>query len=305
MDPATSLTPSTAPSERLDHLRSRWLGGLSPATARGYSSDIASWLTWCADEGVTPDRAEDRDLTAYLASIAHLAPSTRARRVAGIRSFYSWLRDEGITSHVPTVPTGSRPRTRGRDDTRLLGLDAAQAAALISAADAHSPRLSALVATLLSTSMRISEALALTPAAMHPAGGGRVVTTIHGKGERVRTIAVPPLALERLESLAPPTPTSPYFVTRTGRPWSQREARDSITRLGRRTGTPLHPHTLRHSGASIALAHGADIEAVREMLGHSSLSTTQLYLRARRSLDASPTYAVAAAIAPPQRSADQ
>lgn len=283
---------------RLEQLRARWLGGLAPSTARGYSTDVAAWLNWCEEVGIDPATAQDRDLTGYLAAIADRAPSTRARRLAGIRSFYTWLHDEGAVDVVPAVPAGSRPRVRGRDDARLLGVDIETAAALITAADQWSPRMSALVATLLATAARISEGLSLTPAHLRPAGGGRVVTTIHGKGDRVRTVAVPPLALERLEAIAPEDPSLPFFVTRTGRAWSPREARDSLSRLGRRAGIPLHPHLLRHSGASIALAQGADIEAVREMLGHSSLSTTQRYLRARRALDASPTYAIAAAIAP-------
>ena len=190
----------SAPGGQLEQLRDRWLGGLAPATARGYSADVAAWLSWCARAGVDPAAAGDRDLTAYLAELAPLAPATRARRLAGIRSFYTWLRDEGAVTTIPTVPAGSRPRARGRDDARLIGLDVTSATALLLAADDWSPRLSALVATLLSTSARISEALALTPARLRPVGGGRIVTTIHGKGERVRTVAVPPLALERVES---------------------------------------------------------------------------------------------------------
>lgn len=127
-----------------------------------------------------------------------------------------------------------------------------------------------------------------------------MITTIHGKQERVRTVAVPPLALERLEPLTPSAPDWPYFVARTGQAWPQREARDSIAQLGRRTCIPLYPDTLRHSGAAIALAHGVDIEVFREMLGHPSSISTQRYLRTRRRLNASPTYAVAAAVAPPR-----
>ncbi|UYG18313.1 tyrosine-type recombinase/integrase (plasmid) [Brachybacterium huguangmaarense] len=282
----------------IEQLRARWLGGLALATARGYAHDVAAWLEHCAAAGIDPAAASDRDLTGYLGAIAHLAPATRARRLAGIASFYRWLHDEGVVATVPSVPAGSRPHVRGRDDARLIGLDVDQAAALIIQADAWSDRMGAFVATLLSTGARLSEALTLVPAAIVPAGGGRHVTTIHGKGNRTRTVAVPPLALERLERIEPADPHAPYFVTRSGRAWGAREARDSLARLGRRAGVPLHPHLLRHSAGSIALAQGVDVERVREMLGHASLSTTQLYVRARHSIDASATYAVAAAIAP-------
>ncbi|MGP5099039.1 tyrosine-type recombinase/integrase [Brachybacterium alimentarium] len=298
---ANVARPQTPDEEagRLEQLRGRWLGGLAPATARGYSGDVAAWLTWCQGAGVDPAAADDRDLTAYLGVIADLAVSTRVRRLAGIRSFYVWLRDEGVISAVPTVPTGSRPRSRGRDDARLVGLDAPAAAALMGAADAHSPRMSSLVATLLTTGVRISEALELTPAQLRHGSGGRVTATITGKGDRTRTVVVPPLALERLEAIRPDNDTDLFFRTRTGKPWTQRQVRDALTRLGRRHRLALHPHLLRHSAASISLARGVNIEAVRDMLGHGSLSTTQRYVRAAATLDGSPAYSLAAAIAPP------
>ncbi|MGO1348902.1 MAG: tyrosine-type recombinase/integrase [Brevibacterium aurantiacum] len=292
------LTTSDGRADRFEQLTGRWLGGLAPATSRGYRTDVRHWLRWCADAGIDPRDSTGRDLTAYLASIAQLATSTRVRRLAGIRSFHTWLRDEGIAATVPELPAGTRPRVRGRDDARLVGLDAATAAQLMTAADAHSPRMAALIATQLTTGARINETLALTPARFSAGAGGRVTTTITGKGGRVRTVVVPPLALERLDQIHPDSPTGLFFVTRTGKAWTQREVRDSLTRLGRRHDLRLNPHLLRHSAASISLARGANIEAVRDMLGHASLSTTQRYVRAAATLDGSPAYSLAAAVAP-------
>lgn len=93
----------------------------------------------------------------YLATLAELATTTRVRRLAGIPSFHTWLRDEGTVATVPQVPATARPRARGRVDTRLLGLDA-PAAALLGVADEHSPRMAALIATLLTTGARIAVA---------------------------------------------------------------------------------------------------------------------------------------------------
>ena len=296
MEPTAALAPESGGGAGLEQLRDRWLGGLAPTTARGYSADVRHWLRWCADSGVDPRSATGRDLTAYLASLEHLATSTRVRRLAGIRSFHTWLRDEGLAATVPEPPAGARPRVRGRDDARLVGLDAATAAQLMAAADAHSPRMAALIATQLTTGARISETLALSPALLSAGAGGRVTTTITGKGGRVRTVVVPPLALERLDAIQPDSPTELFFVTRTGKAWTQREVRDALTRLGRRHGLRLHPHLLRHSAASISLARGANIEAVRDMLGHASLSTTQRYVRAAATLDGSPAYSLAAVL---------
>ena len=133
------------------------------------------------------------------------------------------------------------------------------------------------------------------------AGGGLLLAaapnvSISGMALSI-SIVVPPLALERLDAIQPDSPTELFFVTRTGKAWTQREVRDALTRLGRRHGLRLHPHLLRHSAASISLARGANIEAVRDMLGHASLSTTQRYVRAAATLDGSPAYSLAAAIA--------
>src|SRR5690606_16972980 len=91
----------------------------------------------------------------------------------------------------------------------------------------------------------------------------------------------------------------PVFVTRTGRPWSQREARYQMARLGRAAGLgDVHPHQLRHTAATLALTDGTNIEVVRDMLGHSSLATTQRYVAAAASVDRSPAYRLAEKIAP-------
>lgn len=210
---------------------------------------------------------------------------------------YGWLKEEGLVSHVPEVPRSSRPRPRGQDDARLVGLDQATATKLLAAADKHSPRMAALVAVGLTTGLRIEELLGLTPSHLRVDGGGRVLATVTGKRERVRTVVVPPMAAERLARLNPDEPSDPYFATRTGRPWTQREVRDALGRLGQNIGIPkLHPHLLRHTAASLALTSGASMESVRAMLGHESLATTQRYVRAAGALESSPAYVLAAAL---------
>lgn len=281
----------------VEKLSSRWLGTLAPSTRRGYTSDVRSWLAHCSEAELDPTEANGRDLSAWLDGLSHLRPSTRARRLSAISSFYLWLKDEGIVGAVPEVPRASRPRVRGQDDARLVGLDQRTAARLLSAADHHSPRMSALVAVGLTTGLRIEELLGLTPAQVRTDGGGRVLATVTGKREKTRTVVVPPLAAERLSQLHPNTVDERYFRTRSGKQWSQRQARDALARLGERAGLPrLHPHLLRHTAASLALSSGASMEAVRAMLGHASLATTQKYVRAAGALDSSPAYALAAAI---------
>lgn len=281
----------------VEKLSSRWLGTLAPSTRRGYTTDVRSWLAHCSEVQLEASVANGRDLTAWLDGLSHLKPATRARRLSAVSSFYLWLKDEGIVKVVPAVARASRPRSRGQDDARLVGLDQATAARLLRVADHHSPRMSALVAVGLTTGLRIEELLGLIPAEVRTDGGGRVLATVTGKREKTRTVVVPPLAAERLSQLHPNSVDVRYFRTRSGKQWSQREARDALVRLGERAGIPqLHPHLLRHTAASLALASGASMEAVRAMLGHASLATTQKYVRAAGTLNSSPAYALAAAI---------
>lgn len=293
-----ALAHSLAPTD-LDRLTARWLGGLAPSTRTGYAADARAWLSHCAVRGIDPHMARGRDLAGWVATLDHLAPSTKARRVAGVRSFYTWLRDEGLVASIPELPRGTRPRVRGQDDQRLVGFDGPTAARVMAAADGHGPRMAGLVSLLLTTGLRIHEALALCPADLRSGGGGRITATISGKGKRVRTVVVPPFAAERLDAIRPADPSVAFFRTRTGSAWGQREARDALARMGRgmAPSLDLHPHALRHTAASLALASGANVEAVRAMLGHSSLTTTQRYVRAAGTLDSSPAYALAVLIA--------
>ncbi|SLN01209.1 Tyrosine recombinase XerC [Brachybacterium faecium] len=289
MSSADVPVPHLQPTADLDTLRSRWLGTLAPTTRSGYSADARAWLSYAYSEGIDPKTATGRDVAEWVATLNAFAPSTRARRVAGVRSFYTWLRDEGVVAAVPELPRSVRPRVRGQDDARLVGLSSSDAYRVMSAADEHSPRMAALVSVLFTTGLRIHEALALTAGDLRVDGGGRVTATITGKGERVRTVVIPPVAVERLDAIRPQD-GGVYFRTRTGRSWDQREARDALGRMGNRLGMHLHPHILRHTAASLALARGRGIEDVRMMLGHSSLTTTQRYVRAAGNLDRTPAY---------------
>ncbi|MCA5894726.1 tyrosine-type recombinase/integrase [Isoptericola sp. NEAU-Y5] len=296
---SNALSRTADGSGALEAMQARWLGGLSGSTRRAYGADVRDWLRWCAEHGVDTLRPTGRDLSQYLDGL-EVSTATKARRMAGVRSFYAWARDEEITTADPMPPRASRPRVRGSDARRILGLTAPEASALMGAADAHGPRSAALVSLLLTTGLRISEALSVTVGDLTHDRGGRTLVTVCGKGNKTRTVVVPPLAVERCHAAADGRgDDEPVFVTRTGRPWSQREARYQMARLGRAAGLgDVHPHQLRHTAATLALTDGTNIEVVRDMLGHSSLATTQRYVAAAASVDRSPAYRLAEKIAP-------
>lgn len=288
----------TSPTREVSQHASRWLGGLSLATRRGYSTDVAQWIAWCVSHGIDARTVTGRDTTQWLADISHLSPATRSRKLAAVNSFYRYLRDEGIVDADPAPPSSRRPRVRGHNAARLKGLDADQAQTLLRVADDSSARLAAIVSLMLTTGLRVSEAASITPNMVTTDSGGRVVLTVTGKGERVRSVVVPPVAVERLAAIAPTNGFEFYFRTSSGKQWTPDEIRDSIARLGRRAGIlHLHPHALRHTAGTLSVKGGANIEAVRQMLGHASLNTTQQYVTAAGALDASPAYLLASQVA--------
>lgn len=271
---AEKLTPTPCQAD-LSRLHARRLGTLVPSTRRRYSTDARSWIEHCAAIYLDPRDASGRDLTAWLDGFTHLRSSTRARRLSAVTSMYMWLQDAVVVATVPEVSRGAGPRARGQDDARLIGLDQMTAHRLLNAAEDHSPRMAALVSLGLTTGLRIQEMLSVNPWAVRTDVGGRVLATVTGKRARTRTVVVPPIATQRLAVLRLECSTSPYFRTCTGRRWGQRKARDSVARLGERIGVQLHPHLLRHTAASLALAAGSDKEAVRVMLDNKSVATRQ------------------------------
>lgn len=292
----------------IERLQSRWLGGLSVSSRRAYHSDVKDWRAWCELNYVAPLEATSLDGTAWLDSLSHLSVSTRKRKLAGVASFYAWLREEGATDADPRPKRSQRPKVQGEDSQKLVGLDRKAAVALLRKADDHSPRMSAYVALSLTTGLRVAELASLRPADVKRDSGGRTVATISGKGERVRSVVIPPLAVERLEAIAPEDATDCYFRTRTGAQWKPDGIRDALAILGKSveiqaddgsvfTLEGLHPHALRHTAASMALAAGSNVESVRAMLGHASLSTTQRYVTAAGALDNSPALVLASKLA--------
>lgn len=285
-----------APLRPLDLERAleRWLGGsTSTHTRRAYGRDVAQWRAWCVGRGVDQLRPTGRDLAEHLAAMGG-SESAKVRRQAAVRSWYRWLRDEGATDADPMPPEGQRPRVRGLNAARRVGLAERQVQQLVAVADEHSDRAGALVALLLTTALRIGEALSIDE--LHrDRGSGLVTATVLGKRRKWRTVVVPPMAAERCARLG-----KPLFVTRTGRRMAQQDAYALMQTLRKRTEIGrLFPHLLRHSSATIALRNGANIRAVQEMLGHASLDTTQIYTVAAGVLDHSPAHLLAARITPP------
>ena len=274
--------------------------GLSDATIRAYRGDLGDFAdargtarAWAT----TPDAVVD-----YLAARTRrgrpgdpgLAPSSLRRRAAALKGFYRFAYGEGlierdIAAHVQ-LPKPQRllPETLTVDETERL-LDAA------GGVDPDEPdhdrriRSRALLELLYAAGLRVSEALRLDREDLSTDGG---FVRVIGKGDKERLVPVGDVALDwlaawingpriRLLALAHVAPLrgGPLFVSDRGQRLARQQAWTAVKAAAAAAGLQdrISPHTLRHSFATHLLEGGADLRIVQELLGHASISTTQLY----------------------------
>jgi integrase/recombinase XerC len=223
------------------------------------------------------------DLRAFLADRRGegLGPSSAARELSAVRAFLVYAAEQqGAHAQLPRTRAPRRPRTLPRpaspDDALHLAEDAAGAASApwIGARDL------AILLLLYGAGLRVAEALSLTARLLPIAKTLRVT----GKRSKTRMVPVVTPVREAIEDYVRqcPYPLSgdvPLFVGARGGPLNPDLVRRAVASARRRLGLPdtLTPHALRHSFATHLLARGADLRALQELLGHASLSSTQIY----------------------------
>jgi len=278
-----------------DSLRKNWLAALaherraSPHTLRAYGDDVARFLGFQVGHigGVLNEKTLARltpaDMRAFITFRRQegLGPGGVQRALAAVRSFYKFLAKEGILENAAARSIRT-PRVRRGLPRPLSVEDAGRAIAEAGEHDVEwlGARDAALLTLLYGAGLRISEALGLKRGDI-PLGE---TLTVIGKGRKERSVPVLPLVAVALSDYAgkiPFTgaPSSPLFLSRRGRAMSPREAQGLMQRLRGRLGLPekATPHALRHSFATHILQGGGDLRSVQELLGHASLSTTQVY----------------------------
>ncbi|MFI7545745.1 site-specific tyrosine recombinase XerD [Actinoplanes sp. NPDC049599] len=274
----------------LDHLTVE--RGLSRNTLASYRRDLDRYLETLAAAGVG-DLADvtAAQVTGHLAELragsperAALSAASAARAVSAVRGLHRFAAREGLVAHdvsrevKPPAPPKRLPRALDVDQvTRLLEVPA-------------TPRDKALLEFLYGTGARISEAVGL--AVDDLALDGEPAVTLHGKGGRTRLVPLGRYARTALESylvqarpalVAKGRGTPAVFLNQRGGPLSRQSAWAILHRAAAAAGLPVEgphavsPHTLRHSYATHLLDGGADVRVVQELLGHASVTTTQVY----------------------------
>jgi integrase/recombinase XerD len=271
--------------------------GAAANTLSSYERDLDDLHGFLNGKGVRLLEAASADLSAYLSSLAAqgFKPSSQARRLAAMRQFYKFLYAEGLRTDDPTgvldAPKKGRalPKTMGVDEVGRLLEQAETEAQDSTPGQLQRLRMLALLELLYATGMRVSELVSL-PARVLDQDGRFLM--IRGKGNKERLVPLSQSAIVALKlygrmlaaenDAAKVLQESPWLfpaASKEGYLPRQVFARD-LKNLAIRAGlTPsmISPHVMRHAFASHLLANGADLRVVQELLGHSDISTTQIY----------------------------
>lgn len=208
--------------------------------------------------------------------------SSRARAVAGVRNFFRWLNRSGKMHNaaIELLKLPKSPRRLPRPVTELQAQNIVDLAKSMPPENWIGLRDEALFVLLYGAGLRISEALALR----HTDLSQQDRLTVVGKGNKQRNVPMLPIVREAIEKYLASCPyvsknEGPIFLGARGEQLNPAVAQRNLRQLRRQLNLPdsVTPHALRHSFATHLLAAGADLRSLQELLGHSSLSTTQLY----------------------------
>ena len=223
------------------------------------------------------------DLRAFLADrrAGGLGAASAARELSGVRAFLKYAAEQqGATAQLPRTRAPKRPRTLPRPAAPQEAVDLADNAAEAASAPWIGARDLAILLLLYGAGLRVAEALSLT-ANLLPIGSTLRVT---GKRAKTRIVPIVPAVRDAIDDYVRQCPyplrgETPLFVGARGGPLNPDLVRRAVAAARRRLGLPdtLTPHALRHSFATHLLAGGADLRALQELLGHASLSSTQIY----------------------------
>ncbi|MHA7278885.1 tyrosine-type recombinase/integrase [Arthrobacter sp. MDT2-2] len=275
----------------------------SEHTLRAYRRNLGQFCGWLDGRGLDLLGVERVHIDGYRHTLTG-APATVAQKLAAVSSFYRYAASAGVVSINP-VDLVTRPKVSA-DHSATQGLSKGQARALLEAARADGPRSHALVALLMFTGIRVSEALNASTADYGHDAGHRTLT-VRRKGGTVAKVAVPAPAVEALNTYLGTTGQDlvtaagmglPIFTTATGKRWAPSEAFRTVQRLARVAGIEgeISPHSLRHAFATIALDAGTALHDLQDSMGHADPRTTRRYDRARNNLSKSAGYDVARAL---------
>ncbi len=277
---------------------------LAERTLRNYRRDLDDLCRRACQAGVDAAQLQPAQLRSWVAALhaQGMSPRAIATRLSAWRGLLHWMGRQGLLSRDPAA--GVRAPRAPRALPKALSVDhavalAAGAPTAPGADEAAAARAHALAELLYSSGLRVSELIGLDT---HPEHGReyrsqgwidweQAQAHVLGKGGKRRSVPVGAQAMQALRAwlhLRPPAPAAAsaadraaLFVGPRGRRISAQRVREELRRRAREAGlaVPVHPHMLRHSFASHLLQSSGDLRGVQELLGHSSIASTQIYTR--------------------------
>lgn len=290
--------------------------GLSPKTVEAYESDLTKYTNWLREARKINDVNEitQLDIEEYVRAMSsqamssqamatqNLGPRTIARRIASIHEWNKFMLSNSQITSDPSAEVKAPKQSEHLPDVLSISevervIDAAGG---FGSTDAVSLRDRALVEFLYATGARVSEAVSLK---FEDIDLDESVVRLTGKGQKQRLVPIGKCAVcalrdylanarpilasreqkspanSSLNSSSKSANTHVIFLNKRGKSLSRQSAWEAISRAGKmaKIGKELHPHTLRHSFATHLISGGADVRTVQELLGHASVTTTQIY----------------------------
>jgi integrase/recombinase XerD len=296
----TAVTAAPAPPTAVQRAVGNYLRhvtierGLSANTVAAYRRDLASYLGVLAERGIsTPEGISEADVAAFASALRSrpdgaMTASSMARMLSTVRGFHRFLVDENLVD--ADVASHAKPPKLAQRLPKAITVE--QMGRVLDATggeDLQSLRDRALLELLYATGARVSEAVALNvDDILGTEDGASDVVRLLGKGSKQRLVPVGSYARAALDAYlvrarpafsARGAATPALFLGARGRRLSRQNAWLIIKAAAERSGigVDISPHTFRHSFATHLLEGGADVRVVQELLGHSSVATTQIY----------------------------
>ncbi|HWY89435.1 MAG TPA: tyrosine recombinase XerC [Solirubrobacteraceae bacterium] len=264
---------------------------MAARTVRAYRVDLDQFAAWAAARELHPADVDPKNVRGYVAALSEreLAPSTSARKLAALRALFNSQREHGLIEQNPAELVATPKRTRNLPRV----LKAREAAALLDAIPARGSlqlRDRAMFELAYACGLRAEELVSLGLGDVdHDAEQVRV----EGKGRKTRFVPAGEVALKaigeyvqrgRPQLAEPANDEQALFLSKTGRRLGTSDVRRRLKGWARHSGVEstagaIGPHALRHSYATHLLDGGADLRSIQELLGHASVSSTQIYTR--------------------------
>jgi site-specific recombinase XerD len=261
--------------------------GAAPRTRRAYGADLGEFAAWATQIGLTPAQVGYPILRRYAALLSErrVAPATVARKLASLKAFFRTLVEHGELRANPADLLATPRQTRHLPDV----LKPEEVARLLDRIGATTPlevRDRALFELAYAAGLRAEELVTLDVESLD---FDAEQVRVEGKGGKTRFVPVGEPALRSLAgylerargALVSDPEQRALFLSKSGRRLSTSDVRRRLRVWARQAAAQgaVHPHALRHSFATHLLEGGADLRAIQELLGHSSISTTQIYTR--------------------------